>query len=201
MRVFRDNHDHNDDDHDNDGREPIDPRTDGEILADEFADYLALAAEVADNPPPPDPLDEPTTIDRPRLRLVTTGTDTLDETDDADPWAKTSDPDYGRTARRRLVRGAAGGSAVVVGLGALAGWGEPFVVVGPLTAYGLGWLAYLWWHAALRPTIPQVLATAATGTGHAIAAIATTLVALLRAVVSRIEDARDRHENHRTATT
>ncbi|MEU7632023.1 hypothetical protein AB0C34_18840 [Nocardia sp. NPDC049220] len=202
MRVFPDNNDHNDEDPDERrerGRDPIDPKAIGDILADQFADYLAAAAAAAaDNPPHQQPTTETEPPARPTLRLVKN-----DDTDASSaPWDQPLDPGAvavaGRTARRRMVRGAAGGSAVVVAATTLATWGQPWLVTGPLAGYGAAWLGYLWWNAALRPSIPDVVATAVNGVGHAIAAIAVAIVTAVRAAMSRIDTVRARHETSRT---
>ncbi|MFE9323544.1 hypothetical protein ACIHDR_19515 [Nocardia sp. NPDC052278] len=201
MRIIRDN-DHNDDENPDEGREPVDPKAIGDIIADEFADYLAKAVAAADNPPtPPARSSEPEPAERPVLRLVKT--DTTDTGVTHSDWDKPADPGAvaaaGRVARRRMVGSAAGGSCLVVTATAFATWGQPLLVAGPLAAYGASWLAYVWWNAALRPSIPQILATATTSIGHAIAAVFTTITALVHAVLGRIDVARTRHETHRTA--
>ncbi|MEV0294220.1 hypothetical protein [Nocardia sp. NPDC050710] len=158
MRIIRpddrddDGHDHSHDE----GRIPADPRAIGDILGDELEDYLAQV--IADVPPPedaqptgPSRSGRPIGPKRPALHLVATDTDS---DDDAEPEV---DPDAaieaGRAARHRMLRGAAGGSSVVVLSATLAAWGEPLAVSGPLAAYGAGWVAYLWWNAALRPSV------------------------------------------------
>ncbi|WP_406272518.1 hypothetical protein OH799_32920 [Nocardia sp. NBC_00881] len=203
MRIFRDNNDHNDEDPDegrNESHEPIDPKAIGDILADEFADYLADVTAAADNPPPQhrQPTDDTEPPARPTLRLVKnddTDTDTDEGDKPLDPRAAAA---AGRAARRRLVRGAAGGSAVVVTATALATWGQPWMVAGPLAAYSTGWLAYLWWNAALRPSIPDVLTTLTSAVSTAFAVVITTLAAIVRGLVDRIDTARTRHETSRT---
>ncbi|WP_433193818.1 hypothetical protein ACQP1G_34235 [Nocardia sp. CA-107356] len=196
MRIIRDNQNPDDDPENNrKPTQPSDPKALGDILADEVADFLAAVAEIADNPTPRNnPATEPV---KPTLRLVTSDDTAIPEAV-TDPAAIVK---AGRAARRRMIRGAAGGSSVVVGLAVLAGWGQPWLVTGPLAAYGTGWLAYLWWNAALRPSIPQVLGSAVTGIGHAVAAVFTAIAALVHGLIDRADTARTRHENHRTTTT
>ncbi|MFD0362735.1 hypothetical protein ACFQZZ_14925 [Nocardia sp. GCM10030253] len=191
MRIIRDNHDHNDENEPDEGRVPTEPKAIGDILGDEFEDYLKDVIAAADNPPPdhwPPPA-ETGQPQRPALRLVKTDTDVTD------PVLTATDSE----ARGRTIRRSAGASSFVVALAVTAGWGEPFLVAGPIGAYGAGWLAYLWWNAALRPSIPQVLTTVTSGIGHAVAAIATAIVAVFRALLTGIDTARTRHETNRTA--
>ncbi|WP_040698937.1 hypothetical protein [Nocardia vinacea] len=195
MRIIRDN-DNNDEDPD-EQREPIEPKAIGDILADEFADYLADVTAAADTPD--QRASEPHAPARPVLRVVHNN----DTSDPVQQWDKPLDPDAvataGRTARRRMVRGAAGASYAVVTATVLATWGQPWIVTGPLAAYGAGWLIYLWWNAALRPSIPDVLATVTNGLSTAFAVVITTIAAIVRGVVDRIDTARTRHEDNRTA--
>ncbi|MFC9434001.1 hypothetical protein [Nocardia sp. NPDC057030] len=200
--------DHNDDDPDNHTpndptpapAESQEPKTIGDILASEFASFLADA--VAKVPPPQtDPAYEPEPPTRPNLHLVTTepepaaaapaGRDEPFTADDAVTAA--------RTARRKVARAAAGGSAVVVAAVAFAGWGEPPIVTGPLAVYGTGWLAYLWWNAALRPSIGQILAAGIGGVRTAFAVVLTTLAGIAHGLVERVGTARTRHETTRTS--
>ncbi|MEV6388900.1 hypothetical protein [Nocardia xishanensis] len=185
MRIIRP-HDHNDDDPDDRQPKrpgPVDPAQQGQQLADEVEDFLASA--VANVPPVDD--ESPVSAaakPRPALRLVPDA----DDSDTAE-WDAPLDPAEiaaaGRGARRRMVRGAAGGSTVVVLSGLLATWGESLVVTGPVAVYGAGWLAYLWWNAALRPSAPDVLAAVAAGIGHALTAVALAIVAAVRAGITR----------------
>lgn len=197
MRIIRDN-DHNDEDPD-EQREPIEPKAIGDILADEFADYLADVAAVADTPDPHDEhASKPHAPVRPVLRVVQNS----DTSDSVREWDKSLDPDAvakaGRAARRRMVRGAAGASSVVVTATLLTTWEQPWIVTGPLAAYGTGWLAYLWWNAALRPSIPDVLATVTSGLSTAFVAVITAIAAIVHGLVDRIDTARTRHEDNRT---
>ncbi|MFI6959908.1 hypothetical protein ACIBJI_41400 [Nocardia sp. NPDC050408] len=198
MRIIRDN-DHNDEDPD-EQREPIEPKAIGDILADEFADYLADVSAAADTPNQDhENASKPYAPVRPVLRVVHNN----DTSDSVQEWDKPLDHDAvataGRAARRRMVRGAAGASSAVVTATVLATWGQPWIVTGPLAAYGTGWLVYLWWNAALRPSIPDVLATVTNGLSTAFAVVITTIAALVRGLIDRIDTARTRHEDNRTA--
>ncbi|MFG3621503.1 hypothetical protein [Nocardia sp. NPDC047654] len=182
MRIIRDNNDHNNDEDPDERRRPASERDQAEILAEEIEDYLADVLACA----PPDTQDFEPSPPRPRpaLHLVKTETTGTDPDDD-----KPLDPEVfaaaGRAARRRMARGAAGGSAVVVTATALATWGQPWIVTGPLAGYGTAWLAYLWWNAALRPSIPELISTVTSGISHAIAAIATAIAAIMRGLANR----------------
>ncbi|PXX66932.1 hypothetical protein DFR70_103687 [Nocardia tenerifensis] len=205
----RPEHHHNDDPDDNhtppprragEPREPGEPTAIRDILAAEFADYLADV--VAKTPPPDNPDDTtPTPPARPNLRLITTTPDKSGTADWDEPLTVDDAITAARTARRKVVRGAAGGTAVVVTAGVVAGWGEPLIVTGPLAIYGTGWLGYLWWNAALRPTLGQILAAVFGGLSTACAVVLTTLATLARGLVERVDTARSRHETTRTATT
>ncbi|WP_433629108.1 hypothetical protein [Nocardia sp. CA-120079] len=201
MRIRNNNHDHNGEDPD-EGREPTDPKLQGEKLAEEVAEFLAAAVAAVDNPPTRARSSEPESTDRPVLRLVKK--DATDR-DDANGWDTPADPGTaiaaGRAARRRVARGAAVASALVVTATAFAAWGQPWLVAGPLAAYGTGWLAYVWWNAALRPSIPQVLSTVSSGVSTAFAVVVTTLAAIVRGLIDRLDTARTRHETTRTAPT
>ncbi|WP_329405969.1 hypothetical protein OG563_30495 [Nocardia vinacea] len=190
-RIRNRNNDHNEEGPD-EGRDRNDPKSQGEKFADEVEDFLASVAEMIDNPAPrPNSAAEPV---RPTLRLVTTDDTAIPEAV-TDPTAITK---AGRAARRRMIRGSVGGSSVVVGLAWFAGWGQPWLVAGPIAAYSTGWLAYLWWNAALRPSIPQVLGSAASGIGHAVAAVFTAIAALVHGLIDHIDTAHTRHEDNRT---
>ncbi|MGW4849129.1 hypothetical protein [Nocardia brasiliensis] len=208
---MRNRREHNHDDHNDETpgqpsrdpaapREPSEPTAIRDILAAEFADYLA---DVVANAPHPDNHDHPKPAPpaapvRPNLRLITTD----DKTDTADwdePLTVADAVIAARTARRRVVRSAAAGTAFVVGAGVVAGWGEPAIVTGPLAVYGTGWLGYLWWNAALRPSCGQVLAATYSGVRAALTVVITTLAALAHSVVGRVESARSRHETTRTS--
>ncbi|MEU7633853.1 hypothetical protein AB0C34_28395 [Nocardia sp. NPDC049220] len=202
MRVYRDNNDHNDEDPDqggSEGRDPVDPKAIGDILADEFADYLADVVAAADNTPPAhrQPTDATEPPAKPTLRLVKN-----DETDTVAEWDKSLEPGAaaaaGRAGRRRMIRGAAGSSAVVVTATVLATWDQPWIVTGPLAAYGGAWLGYLWWNAALRPSVPDVLGAVTSGVSTAFAVVVTTIAVIVRGLVERIDTARTRHETSRT---
>ncbi|WP_280410092.1 hypothetical protein [Nocardia brasiliensis] len=185
MRIIR-NSDHNDEDpEDSDGN---DPAVQGEILADEVADFLAAAAAAAPFYTGQDAPIEPAPI-KPVLRLVKP-----DHTSTIEIPVTTA-------AGSKAWRAGAGGSTTVVVLALVAAWGEPAVVTVPLVVYGAGWIAYLWWNTALRPPIPQAAIAAWTAISHIAAAVARALIHTVRAVVSRIDIARTRHETARTATT
>lgn len=165
---------------------PPDPDDVGDLIAAEFRAYLDNAGALDPHP------NHQTTPSRPALRLIKPD---RDDTGGAEVAALELDPAElaaaGKAARRRMVRGAAGGSAVVVAAGVLAGWGQPLVVTGPLAVYGTGWIAYLWWNAALRPPVPVVLHGAADRIGAAVAAVFAVLTRLAHALHQRA--ARDRH--------
>ncbi|MGN2640604.1 hypothetical protein ACTD5D_31430 [Nocardia takedensis] len=184
MRIIRpdDNHDDHDDDRDRaEDRGPDDPDFFSDI-GDEVEDYLAhVLADI----PPLDPDEVPAPTAGPRgpkppkrgvLHLVPT-----DDPDADDPTPVAVDPDTaiaaGRGARKRMVRGAAGSSALVVAAATVLGWGESFTVVGPLAVYGTGWVGYLCWNAALRPSFPDTVHTLADGIGRGVTATVSTVTA------------------------
>ncbi|MGK8487103.1 hypothetical protein [Nocardia asiatica] len=187
MRIIRDNNDHNNDEDPDERRTPASERDQAEILAEEIEDYLADVLACA--PPDTQDLEPSAPHPRPALHLVKTDTATTSIDFDGD---KPLDPEVfaaaGRAARRRMARGAAGGSAVVVTATVLATWGQPWIVTGPLAGYGTAWLAYLWWNAALRPSIPDVISTVTSGIGHAIAVIATAIAAIVRGLAHRRDE-------------
>ncbi|CAM4487259.1 hypothetical protein NONI108955_34355 [Nocardia ninae] len=208
---MRNRREHNHDDHNDDETpgqpsrdpaelpEPGEPTQIRDILAAEFADYLA---DVVAKVPPPENPDDPTPAPppaRPNLRLITTPDDKAVTTDWDEPLTVADAVTAARTARRRVVRGAAGGTAFVVTAVVVAGWGEPLIVGGPLAVYGAGWLGYLWWNAALRPSAGQILAASAHGIGAVLAVVITTIAALVRGLVDRVDTARRRHETARTS--
>ncbi|WP_194819316.1 hypothetical protein [Nocardia sp. XZ_19_385] len=189
MRIIR-NNDHNDDDpEDFDG--PTDPQLMGEILANEASDFLAAAASSApfhigqDAPPPPA---EPAPA-KPALRLVKPDTATLEP---AAPAARR------RGVRPQLLRAGIGGSLLITALVVVAGWGEPLIVGGPLAVYGLGWITYLCWNAALRPPLTQAVIAVTGATAAGIAAACSAITHKFRAGIGHLETARDRHETTRT---
>lgn len=203
MRIIRDNNPHDDEpDDDRTPQEPgspvesREPKAIGDILAAEFADYLADVVANAPEPVDPDTVPPPP---RPALRLVTPVADEPATGDWDKPFTVTEAVEAARTARRRVVRAAAGGSAVVVTAALFASWGEPPIVTGPLAVYGTGWLAYLWWNAALRPSIGQVLTAITHTVSAAFAVVLTPLAALVHGVVDRVDTARTRHETTRTS--
>lgn len=168
----------------------------GDILADEIGSILA-AAEPDNNPdtaPASMTFPSPSRPVKPVLRLV--NTDSQDVEDQA-PEAAGRPAD---SVRPRLLRAGLAGSPFVVVAAVAAGWGAPATVAAPVGVYALGWLAYLWWNAALRPPIPQVLAALAAAIGRGLAALAAGVAATVRAGFVRLDRARTRHENQRTAT-
>ncbi|WP_280434440.1 hypothetical protein [Nocardia carnea] len=180
-----------DNDHDLNNEKWEDPRELADVIGDEFTDYLN--AVLAEGSPPDDDIVRPPAKDlspaaagTPALRLVKDeGSVPAEKTvseEATDPHAAAS------AARKRLIRGSAKGSAVVAGLGLVAGWGEPLVVVGPLAVYGAGWLAYLWWNAALRPPIPQAIGSTSHALTGGIAAAASATSRTVRRAVKRAEN-------------
>ncbi|WP_330183834.1 hypothetical protein OHB26_09515 [Nocardia sp. NBC_01503] len=206
MRIIRGNDDHNEDDHEHRrGRKPRDrgelseilagipEGRVGDILSDEASDFLAAAVAAADrrrNAPEPEAPITPGSP-KPALRLVKTGDHEVPEHIDA--------PTVRAGSRPRLLRAGFGGLLLVAAALALTAWGQPDVVAVPLIVYGLGWIAYLCWNTALRPPIPQVLAAVATAFGRTVAALIGGLAHAMRTGVSRVDLARTRHENTRTA--
>ncbi|MGN2640516.1 hypothetical protein ACTD5D_30980 [Nocardia takedensis] len=180
MRIIRPDDNHDDDRDGNRG--PDDPDFFSDI-GDEVEDYLAHV--LADVPPlDPDEVPAPTTTGPRGAKPPKRGVLHLVPTDDphADtPTPVAVDPDTaiaaGRGARKRMVRGAAGGSVLVVAAAAVLGWGESFTVVGPLAVYGTGWVGYLCWNAALRPSFPDTVHAVAEGIGRSVTATVSTLAA------------------------
>jgi hypothetical protein len=231
MRIIRnhdhdDEHDHNHDDehrHRRHQRGPVDdsPLADtvgdtpldefDDILGDEFSRFLAAAVAAADNyrAAPRHHHDTPAETLTPQPRKPTPPLVSIDDADDPDTVEGDDAP--GRTVPEaghpgagispRLKRAGVGGSFLVVTACALAGWGEPAAVTVPIGVYGAGWIAYLWWNAALRPPILQVLTVIATAISRGVAALITGMCRAIRAGITRAEAARARHENNRTATT
>ncbi|MEG8177474.1 hypothetical protein GZH49_02865 [Nocardia terpenica] len=208
MRIIRNDDPYDDGDDPEPDREQDrlrgsrEPQAIADILADQFSAFLAEVAAVADDQPATFPQDAPVEprpdpAVKPALRLVTTddtNTGIGEMADSADVRRA------GTRVRRELLRAGIGGSVVVVAAAAVAGWGQPAVVVVPIAVYGLGWIAFLWWNAALRPPLRQVLAVIITACARGIAAAARGIVRAGRAGVARIETARTRHETTRTAT-
>ncbi|WP_107656037.1 hypothetical protein [Nocardia suismassiliense] len=190
MRIIRNN---DDNDKDPEDFEPNDPKDQGEKLADEVADFLAAVAERAPFPTGQDAPAPAGQSVKPELRLVKT-----DDVPDARDEAIVA---TAGGLRPRLVRAGAGGSAVVIVVAVFAAWGEPPAVAVPITVYGAGWMAYLWWNAALRPPIPQAIAFVTTATSRATAALFRAFFRGLRRAYERVDAARTRHETTRTATT
>ncbi|MFE3222918.1 hypothetical protein [Nocardia sp. NPDC059228] len=163
MRIFRDHEDDHDGD-DHDGEQPSSGINRDEIaahadlLADEIADYLADPTAYDT-----DPADE--TVQRPPakpiLRLVPP-LPTQEQPATAAPvesGAPAPVPSAKPHTRGQIWRASAAGSFVVVGLATTAAWGQPADVGGPVVVYGLGWIAYLAWNAARRPSPSLALAT------------------------------------------
>ncbi|MFE3000730.1 hypothetical protein ACFXG4_37740 [Nocardia sp. NPDC059246] len=153
MRIFRDYGDEHDD-HDDEqprkgfGRDEIAAQAD--LLADEIADFLSDTAGAADQRPPV----------KPTLRLVPPLT--APEQATASAPVETGEPALVPVVkphtRGQIWRASAAGSFVVVGLAAVTAWGQPFEVGVPVAVYGLGWIAYLSWSAARRPSPTLALA-------------------------------------------
>ncbi|MEU1546804.1 hypothetical protein [Nocardia sp. NPDC005745] len=201
MRIIRP-HDDNDD---NEGQRrpdpattPTDPAIAGELFADEVEDWLAGIADL-DTAPTPTPAQRSAADAGPVRRAALSVVPDLDDAPNNQAAAVVA-PVPARS-RAQTARRTAAASAVVVGAAVTAGWGEGPLVVGPLAVYGGAWVAYLWWNAAHRPPLPQAIGTVTAGISHAVAAVATAIVGLLRALVERIDRARTQHENNRTTTT
>ncbi|WP_330232287.1 hypothetical protein OHA40_07205 [Nocardia sp. NBC_00508] len=203
MRIIRPN----DDNDDNDGQRrpdpaptPTDPTIAGELFADEVEDWLAGIADLDTAPTAaPAQIERPAADAGPVRRAALTVVPELDD-EPAQQAAAAVAPVPARS-RAQTARRTAAASAVVVGAAVTTGWGEGPLVVGPLAVYGGAWVAYLWWNAAHRPPLPQAISTVTAGIGHAVAAVATAIVGLLRALVERLDRARTQHENNRTTTT
>ncbi|WP_036499192.1 hypothetical protein [Nocardia aobensis] len=199
MRIIRDNdgHDHNDDDprkrlEDFAAGVPADEV--GNMIADEVSDFLAAAVRATDHRPAPT---EPTPAQRkPDLRLVIdTPHDEKEDEDTPSPAGAT-----GSSGRARLLTSTAASSTLVVAAAALAGWGQPAVVAVPVAGYGIGWLAYLWWNAALRPPLPVAVAAIAAALARGSAAFARTLVGAVKWLTSRATAVWSRRDDATTAT-
>ncbi|MFE3195025.1 hypothetical protein ACFXHA_38885 [Nocardia sp. NPDC059240] len=161
-----------------------------EILGDEFINFLAKATHAADQPHPEHDhdTDDSDGSAKPVLHLVKT------------PEESIGTATTGQGLRPQLLRAGIGGSLGVLAVLLVAGWGQPAAVVIPLTVYGLGWVAYLWWNAALRPPIPQTAATVLTVFGRILAAVMRGICHPFAACIARLERGRARHETTRTAT-
>ncbi|WP_067478738.1 hypothetical protein [Nocardia amamiensis] len=203
MRIIRP-HDDNDDNDDGQRRPepaatPTDPAIAGELFADEVEDWLAGIADLDTAPTAaPAQTERPAADTGPVRRAALTVVPDLDDGPNEQPTAAVA-PVPARS-RAQTARRTAAASAVVVSAAVTAGWGEGPLVVGPLAVYGGAWVAYLWWNAAHRPPLLQAIDTATAGVGHAVAAVATAIVALLRALVERIDRARTQHETNRTTS-
>lgn len=200
MRIIRP-HDDNDD---NEGQRrpdpaptPTDPAIAGELFADEVEDWLAGIADLDTAPSAtPAQTERPAADAKPVRRAALTVVPDLD--DEPTEQATAAVAPVPARSRAQTARRTAAASVVVVGAAVTAGWGEGPLVVGPLAVYGGAWVAYLWWNAAHRPPLPQAISTVTAGISHPVAAVATALVGLLRALVERIDRARTQHETNRT---
>lgn len=155
MRIFRD-HDHNGDDDHNDDEQPRknlsrdDIAAQAEEMVDAISDFLSGVAGAADQLPQAIPAARPATM------LTTQGQATAAAPAEAVQPAPT--PVAKPHTRGQIWRASAAGSFVVVGLAATAAWGQPAEVGVPVVVYGLGWIAYLSWNAARRPSPSMALA-------------------------------------------
>ncbi|MBF5001780.1 hypothetical protein IRT45_32135 [Nocardia sp. BSTN01] len=199
MRIIRDDdgHDHNDDNRrkrleDIAAGVPADEV--GNMIADEVSDFLAAAVRATDRTPAASAELAPAQH-KPDLRLVPTIP--AEDHDDIEPTEDAGTAVSG--GRVRLLTSTAASSSLVVTAAALAGWGQPAVVAVPVAGYGIGWLAYLWWNAALRPPLPVAVAAIATALARGSAAFARTLVGAVTWLTSRATAARSRHDDTATA--
>ncbi|NKY48379.1 hypothetical protein [Nocardia cerradoensis] len=197
MRIIRDDdgHDQNDDNprkrlEDIAAGVPADEV--GNMIADEVSDFLAAAVRATDRTPAA-PAEPSPAQHKPDLRLVPSVVD--DEENTTEKVGTT-----GSSGRVRLLTSTAASSSLVVTAAALAGWGQPAVVAVPVAGYGIGWLAYLWWNAALRPPLPVAVAAIATALARGSAAFARALVGAVKWLTSRATAARFRHDDTATAT-
>ncbi|MFD6357263.1 hypothetical protein [Nocardia tengchongensis] len=151
MRIFRDHHD---DDHDDEQPRKNLSRDDiaaqAEDMVDAISDFLSDAAGAADG------LLQATPAGRPVTSPATPGQATGAAPAEAVQPAPT--PVAKPHTRGQIWRASAAGSFVVVGLAATAAWGQPAEVGVPAVLYGLGWIAYLSWNAARRPSPSMALA-------------------------------------------
>lgn len=154
MRVFRDSDDPDDDP----PRKPIDPHNlegQADQLADEIADWLTEVVDEVDegNDVGPASTATPTAPTTPTTG-PTNGAPHPPTRHSAGP-APTANPPR---STRRVWRASAASYSVVVTATALAATGQPAPVTVPVVAYGLGWIAYLCWNAAHRPSPALALA-------------------------------------------
>ncbi|MEV6322436.1 hypothetical protein AB0M45_14760 [Nocardia sp. NPDC051787] len=202
MRIIRPHDDNDDDDQrrPDPATTPTDPAIAGELFADEVEDWLAGIADLDTTPTTATAQNErPAADTMPVRRAALTVLPDLD--DEPTEQATAAVAPVPARSRAQTMRRTAAASAVVVGAAVTAGWGEGPLVVGPLAVYGSAWVAYLWWSAAHRPPLPQAIGAVTAGIGHAVAAVATAIFGLLRALVERMDRARTEHENNRTTTT
>ncbi|WP_280359319.1 hypothetical protein [Nocardia otitidiscaviarum] len=146
MRIHR----ASDDDPDDWRHTPIDPTNipgQADQLADEVEDWLTEVTTAADQPPAHTPT-APTSPARPQSS--TTGA--TEHTDPTSATTPTPRPAGDSRTVGRVARASAAGSSVVVALAAVAAWGQPAPVAAPVAVYALGWIAYLCWNAARRPS-------------------------------------------------
>ncbi|MFB8001544.1 hypothetical protein [Nocardia sp. NPDC056000] len=149
MRIFRDS----DDDHEPDDEQPgnpIDPdnlAAAAELLADEIAEFFTAIADhqhtqLAAHPLPAAPTTAPPapTVTVPENSAPATATVAKPHT------------------RSQIWRASAVGSGVVVAVAAIAAWDQPAEVGAPVVVYGLGWITYLLWNTARRPSPSLALA-------------------------------------------
>ncbi|WP_067704490.1 hypothetical protein [Nocardia jejuensis] len=150
MRIFRDS----DDDHDDEKpRNSADPAAQAEVLADEILDWLDERDRA--NTTPQTPMASVTP-----LFPVTTNPTIASETVAAEGPRPVTTPAPTATphTRGQIWRASAASSFVVVGASTVAIWGQPAEVGVPITVYGLGWVAYLIWNSARRPSPSIALA-------------------------------------------
>ncbi|WP_431963277.1 hypothetical protein [Nocardia sp. bgisy134] len=174
-----------------------------EQLLDEAEDFLAEHA--AANPYHPDTgstaaVEPQPQRPAPRLRLVKNPDPTVPVEDEHLPTVLR--PTVTAPPRRRVPRWmptALPGSLIVVLAAAVLANGQPGAVIAPIAVYAAGWVAFLAWNAAYRPPIAQVAVTTISLLARTIAAVIGGTVRTARAVVDRIDTARQRTETTRTA--
>ncbi|MGX1805175.1 hypothetical protein ACWIGI_05625 [Nocardia sp. NPDC055321] len=150
MRIFRDH----DDDHDDEKPRPSDdPAAQAELLADEIQDWLDERDRAKTTPQTPMASVTP-------LFPVATDPATASETAAADALKPVATPVPAAVTHTRgqIWRASAASSFVVVGASTVAIWGQPAEVGAPITVYGLGWVVYLLWNSAHRPSPSLALA-------------------------------------------
>ncbi|WP_068058158.1 hypothetical protein [Nocardia xishanensis] len=178
-----------------------------ELLIDEAEDFLAEHAAASPYHPESDTASAAVAEPQPqrpapRLRLVKNPDPAVPVEDEHLPPALRPTVTVTAPPRRRVprwVRTTLPGSLVVVLAAAALANGQPGVVAAPLAAYAAGWVAFLAWNAAYRPPLAQVAASAISLLARTIAAVIGGTVRTARAVVGRIDTARQRSETTRTA--